>query len=165
MTGGLVVLIYLFNRGALGLFLPAEGDAIVVAQHINAIVVWSFILIGIAMVLGGVVRATGAAVPPLVVLFLALFVVRIPFAFLMSGRWHAEAVWWSFRWVRRGGALHVALLSPRRLEARAYAGAASSRRLRGVVSRQPTLASVPRTRAHRADRRVRAPETSGSIAQ
>src|SRR5689334_10708362 len=67
MTGGLVTLIYLFNRGALALFLPAEGDAIVVAQHINAIVVWSFILIGIAMVLGGVIRATGAAVPPLVV--------------------------------------------------------------------------------------------------
>jgi putative MATE family efflux protein len=96
MTGGIVAVIYLFNRGALGLFLPSEGGAIGIAQHINAIVLWSFILIGIAMVLGGVVRATGAAVPPLVVLFLALFVVRIPFAFAMSGRWHAEAVWWSF---------------------------------------------------------------------
>jgi putative MATE family efflux protein len=131
MTGGLVVLIYLFNRGALGLFLPAEGDAIVVAQHINAIVVWSFILIGIAMVLGGVVRATGAAVPPLVVLFLALFVVRIPFAFLMSGRWHAEAVWWSFplgsgaaalfMWLyyRRGGWKRAHMLEPRAVAASA----------------------------------------------
>jgi Na+-driven multidrug efflux pump len=125
MTGGLVTLIYLFNRGALGLFLPAEGDAIVVAQHINAIVLWSFMLIGIAMVLGGVVRATGAAVPPLVVLFLALFVVRIPFAFLMSGRWHAEAVWWSFplgsgaaalfMWLyyRRGSWKRAHMLEPR----------------------------------------------------
>jgi len=125
MTGGLVTLIYLFNRGALALFLPPEGDAIVVAQHINAIVVWSFILIGIAMVLGGVIRATGAAVPPLVVLFLALFVVRIPFAFLMSGRWHAEAVWWSFplgaaaaalfMWLyyRRGSWKRAHMLDPR----------------------------------------------------
>jgi putative MATE family efflux protein len=96
MTGVLVVLIYLFNRGALGLFLPVEGAAIAIAQHINAIVVWSFMLIGIAMVLGGVVRATGAAVPPLIVLFLALFVIRIPFAFLMADRWHADAVWWSY---------------------------------------------------------------------
>jgi putative MATE family efflux protein len=131
MTGGVVMLIYLFNRGALGLFLPAEGDAIVVAQHINAIVVWSFILIGIAMVLGGVVRATGAAVPPLVVLFLALFVVRIPFAFLMSGRWHAEAVWWSFplgsgaaalfMWLyyRRGSWKHAHMLEPRAVAASA----------------------------------------------
>jgi putative MATE family efflux protein len=96
MTGALVVLIYLFNRGALGLFLPVEGAAIAIAQHINAIVVWSFMLIGIAMVLGGVVRATGAAVPPLIVLFLALFVIRIPFALLMADRWHADAVWWSY---------------------------------------------------------------------
>jgi putative MATE family efflux protein len=96
MTGVLVVLVYLFDRGALGLFLPAEGDAIGIAQHINAIVLWSFMLIGIAMVLGGVVRATGAAVPPLIVLFLALFVIRIPFAILFADRWHADAVWWSF---------------------------------------------------------------------
>ena len=125
MTGGLVALIYLFNRGALGLFLPTEGEAIAVAQHINAIVLWSFMLIGIAMVLGGVVRATGAAVPPLVVLFLALFVVRIPFAFLMSDRWHAEAVWWSFplgsiaaalfMWLyyRRGSWKRAHMLEPR----------------------------------------------------
>ena len=53
-------------------------------------------LIGIAMVLGGVIRATGAAVPPLIVLFLALFVIRIPFALLMADRWHADAVWWSY---------------------------------------------------------------------
>ena len=125
MTGGLVAVISLFNRAALGLFLPSEGDAIRVAQHINAIVLWSFILIGIAMVLGGVVRATGAAVPPLIVLFLALFVVRIPFAFLMSGRWHAEAVWWSFplgsaaaalfMWLyyRRGSWKRAHMLEPR----------------------------------------------------
>ena len=96
MTGALVVLIYLFNRGALGLFLPSDGAAITIAQHINAIVVWSFMLFGIAMVLGGVVRATGAAVPPLVVLFLALWVIRMPFAFLLADRWQADAIWWSF---------------------------------------------------------------------
>ena len=82
-------------------------------------------LIGIAMVLGGVVRATGAAVPPLVVLFLALFVVRIPFAYLMSERWQAEAVWWSFplgsiaaalfMWLyyRRGSWKRAHMLEPR----------------------------------------------------
>jgi putative MATE family efflux protein len=131
MTGALVVLIYLFNRGALGLFLPDEGAAIAIAQHINAIVVWSFMLIGIAMVLGGVVRATGAAVPPLVVLFLALFVVRIPFALLMADRWHADAVWWSFplgagaaalfMWLyyRHGSWQRVHMLEPRRAMASA----------------------------------------------
>jgi putative MATE family efflux protein len=96
MTGGLVAIIYLFDRAALGLFLPDTGGAIGVAQHINAIVIWSFIVLGIAMVLGSVVRSTGAAVPPLVVLFLALWVIRIPFALLLEHRWHDNAVWWSF---------------------------------------------------------------------
>ena len=96
MTGAIVCLLYLFDRSALGLFLPPDGEAMRIAQRANAIVAWSFVLLGIAMVLGGVVRATGAAVPPLVALFLALWVVRIPFAYALSERWQADAIWWSF---------------------------------------------------------------------
>ena len=96
MTGALVAAVYVFNRPALALFLPAASEALATAQHINAIVVWSFMLLGIGMVLGGVVRATGAAVPPLVVLFIALWLVRIPFAWLLIPRSQADAIWWSF---------------------------------------------------------------------
>jgi putative MATE family efflux protein len=96
MTGSLVLVLYLFNRAALSLFLPAHTDALDIARHINAIVVWSFILFGISMVLGGVVRATGAAVPPLVVLFLSLWVIRIPLAIAFLDRYGADAIWWSF---------------------------------------------------------------------
>jgi putative MATE family efflux protein len=96
MTGSLVLILYLFNRAALSLFLPDDSDALVIAQHVNAIVVWSFMLLGITMVLGGVVRATGAAVPPLIVLFVALWLIRIPFAIALLDRWHADALWWSF---------------------------------------------------------------------
>jgi Na+-driven multidrug efflux pump len=53
-TGTLVTLIYLFNRGALNLFLPGTGGAIEIAQHINAIVVWSFVFFGVSFVLAGV---------------------------------------------------------------------------------------------------------------
>jgi putative MATE family efflux protein len=96
MTGTMVTLVYLFDRPALGLFLPADGIAIGIAQHVNAIVVWSFLFFGISLVLGGVMRSTGAVIPPLVILFLALWVVRIPFAYAMVGRWQADAIWWSF---------------------------------------------------------------------
>ena len=58
--------------------------------------VWSFVLFGVSMVLGGVVRATGAVVPPLVVLFVSLWVVRIPFALALLDRYGADAIWWSF---------------------------------------------------------------------
>lgn len=96
LTGSLVVIVYLFNRGALGLFLPADGGAIEIAQHINHIAVWSFILFGISFVLAGVVRSTGAVIPPLIILVISLWVVRIPFAYSFVNSWGADAVWWSF---------------------------------------------------------------------
>lgn len=96
MTGALVGLIYLFNRHSLGLFLPDDGTAIGIAQHINAIVLWSFILFGFTIVLFGTVRATGAVMAPLVVLFLSMWVVRLPFAWVLERTIGADAIWWSF---------------------------------------------------------------------
>ena len=95
-TGVLVLLVYFFSRGAFGLFLPVDSPAIDIAQHINAIVVWSFMFFGVSFVLAGVVRATGAVVPPLVILFIALWLVRLPFAYTLVDRWQADAIWWSF---------------------------------------------------------------------
>ena len=96
LTGSLVTLIYLFNRGALNLFLPDTGGAIEIAQHINHVVVWSFVFFGISFVLAGVVRSTGAVIPPLIILVIALWLVRIPFAYGLVGAWGADAIWWSF---------------------------------------------------------------------
>ena len=96
LTGSLVVLIYLLNRGALGLFLPGDGGAIEIARHINTIAVWSFVFFGVSFVLGGVVRSTGAVVPPLVILVVALWIVRLPFAYGFVGRLGSDAIWWSF---------------------------------------------------------------------
>jgi len=96
LTGTLVLIVYLFNRGALGLFLPGNGEAIEIAQHINHIAVWSFLLFGISFVLAGVVRSTGAVIPPLIILLIALWVVRIPFAYTFVNSWGADAIWWSF---------------------------------------------------------------------
>jgi Na+-driven multidrug efflux pump len=48
------------------------------------------------MVLSGVVRATGAVLPPLVILTLALLVIRFPLAYVLLDEWQADAIWWSF---------------------------------------------------------------------
>jgi putative MATE family efflux protein len=96
MTGSVVALIYLFNRVALNLFLPAEQLAFPIAQHINAIVAWSFILLGVTFVLSAVTRASGAVIPPLVILFIALWCVRLPFGWFLIPRMGADALWWSF---------------------------------------------------------------------
>ncbi|TAM32329.1 MAG: MATE family efflux transporter, partial [Rhodanobacter sp.] len=96
LVGTLVAIIYLFNHGALALFLPRDGEAITIAQHINAIVVWSYLFFGLGFVLFGVIRSTGAVMPPLVILAIALWCVRVPFAWLLHGHFGANAVWWSF---------------------------------------------------------------------
>jgi Na+-driven multidrug efflux pump len=94
--GALILVIYALNRHALGLFLPTDGAAIEVAAHLNKVVLWSFAFFGMSMVLFGVVRATGAVMPPLFILVISLWLIRVPFAYLLVGRWQAEAIWWSF---------------------------------------------------------------------
>ncbi|TWG88871.1 putative MATE family efflux protein [Cupriavidus gilardii J11] len=96
MTGALVGMVYLFNRHSLGLFLPDDGGAIEIAQHINAVVLWSFVLFGFTIVLFGTVRATGAVTVPLLVLFVSMWLVRVPFAWALGDRYGADAIWWSF---------------------------------------------------------------------
>ena len=96
LGGTLIAINYLLNREALGLFLPAGGEAIHIATHLNALVVWSFAFFGVTIVLFGVVRATGAVIAPLLILMTSLWLVRVPFAYLLIGKWSADAIWLSF---------------------------------------------------------------------
>ena len=96
LTGFLVLVVTLVSRQAFAIFLGADSPSVDIARHIHFIVSWSFILFGVSFVLSSVVRATGAVFPPLVVLFLALWGVRLPFAYAMTPRWGADAIWWSF---------------------------------------------------------------------
>ena len=96
LTGSIVLLIELFNKHALGLFLPPGSEALNVGSHINRLVTWSFIFFGVSMVLFGVVRATGAVIAPLLILTFTLLIVRFPAAEILQGRFQADAIWWSF---------------------------------------------------------------------
>ena len=96
LGGALIALIYALNKHALGLFLPPRGAALEIAAHLNAIVLWSFAFFGMSMVLYGVVRATGAVVAPLIMMVISLWLIRVPFAYLLVDRWQADAIWWSF---------------------------------------------------------------------
>ncbi|TVY08171.1 MATE family efflux transporter [Paenibacillus cremeus] len=96
LTGSLVAIIHLFNRQALGLFLPLEGKAIDLGVHINNLTLWSFIIFGIFNVVAGVVRSAGAVIVPLVVSSIALLLVRIPFASYFSSHYGFDMIWWSF---------------------------------------------------------------------
>jgi putative MATE family efflux protein len=96
MTGVLVVIVSIFNHQALALFLPAGSAALPIAEHANVIALWSFLLFGATIVLISTVRATGAVMGPLLVVFGSLWVARIPFAYALAPRWGEDAIWWSF---------------------------------------------------------------------
>lgn len=96
LTGSLVLVVTLIDRGAFAIFLGGDSPAVDIARHIHFIASWSFILFGVAFVLSSVVRATGAVVPPLIFLFIAMWLVRLPFAWALSPSLGADAIWWSF---------------------------------------------------------------------
>ncbi|MDR2195393.1 MAG: MATE family efflux transporter [Gallionellaceae bacterium] len=97
MTGALALIAILFDRWTLALFLPADSAVtLVLARHLNHLAVWSFIFFGVTFVVSGVVRSTGAVMPPLIILALSLWGIRVPFAHLLQGSLGADAVWWSF---------------------------------------------------------------------
>jgi putative MATE family efflux protein len=96
LTGLPLLGLYGFSETSLGIFLPSASGAVEIAKHINYIVSWSFMFFGIAMVIFGVVRATGATMAPLFILFVALWLVRIPFAKYFETDYGADSIWWSF---------------------------------------------------------------------
>ena len=96
MTGALIVPIILLDRWTLALFLPEGSAALDIARHLNHIAVWSFLFFGVNFVVSGVVRSTGAVVPPLLILAFTMWGVRVPFANLLQPALGVDAIWWSF---------------------------------------------------------------------
>ena len=96
MTGALVVLVYFADRAALSLFLGNKTETIDIAQHINAVVSWGFVMFGVMMVIFGTVRATGAVIPPLIIVTLSLVGVRVGITAFLEPTLGEEAIWWSY---------------------------------------------------------------------
>lgn len=95
-TGTVSILLYALGEHALHIFLPVGSPSVQVALHMDYLVLWSFALYSVTMQLIGIVRSTGAVMPPMITVFVALVCVRIAFAKLMQPFWGADAVWLSF---------------------------------------------------------------------
>ena len=95
MSFVLIVAITIFARPLMGLFLPADSPAIPIGIHMNRIVAWIYLMMGVSMVITSVVRANGAVLMPFVFLVISAVIVRFSFAFGLYPTWGAEAIWWS----------------------------------------------------------------------
>ena len=96
ITGVLVVLLAVADKPALALFLGVHSSALPTARHIQILATWSFLLMGVTMVLFGTVRANGAVVGPLIILAIGLIPVRLGFALGAYPWLKADALWLSF---------------------------------------------------------------------
>lgn len=96
MTGGLVAFLVLADHWLLALFLPAGSPAIAIGEHINLLIAWTFIPMGVSMVITSVVRANGAVVAPFAILVISVIFVRMSLGFGLYPSLGAEAIWLAF---------------------------------------------------------------------
>ena len=92
LTGGLVVLGYLFARPLMGFFI-VDSAVLALAQQLLYIVLWSMVLFGMATVFSGAMRAVGTVWMPLLLSTLAIAVVEVPVAILLSRALGLSGIW------------------------------------------------------------------------
>ena len=106
MTGLLALLCTLLSHFLLQLFLPPQGAALAIADHISLLATWSFVFMGVTMILSGVTRANGATLVPLMIMILAYIPGRLGAVYALRPLLGADALWWS---LSIGSALSLAL--------------------------------------------------------
>jgi Na+-driven multidrug efflux pump len=96
MTGTVVIITLIIDGPVLRAFLPHAPDAVAIGQHINLIASWSFIIQGMTIALTAVVRANGAGMVPLLIMFIAFIPGRVGSALALEPVLGQDAIWWSF---------------------------------------------------------------------
>ena len=95
-SSAVAALIVIFDRPLLALFLGGGSPALPVAEHIQLICTASFVIMGVTMILVGTMRAYGAVIAPLLIMFLAFYPGRLGFYALAHPLIGSEAVWWAY---------------------------------------------------------------------
>ena len=96
LTGLLIGVLTFFDEAILALFLGEDSTAIPIGRHIQLLATWGFLFFGVAQVLFGSMRANGYVIWPLIVMIIAMYPVRLGFAFGLYPWLGADALWLSF---------------------------------------------------------------------
>jgi len=95
LTGGLVALIYLFSGVVMGFFI-AEPSVADLAQHLLHIVLWSNIVFGMSGIFSGTMRASGTVFMPTLLSVLAIILIEVPSAIVLSRHYGVTGVWYAW---------------------------------------------------------------------
>ena len=92
LTGGLVLLGYLFSRHLMALFITS-APVIDIAQSLLHIMLWSLVIFGMASALSGIMRASGSVLVPTLISIVCIVGVEVPVAWVVSHRIGLNGVW------------------------------------------------------------------------
>ena len=92
----MAALIVVFDHPLLALFLGGDSPAMPIARHIQFVCTASFVIMSITMILTGTLRAYGAVVMPLIIMFIGLYPGRLGFYHLAYPLIGSEALWWAY---------------------------------------------------------------------
>jgi len=95
ITGGLVLLAYLFSRYMIGAFIT-DAHVIELAQTLLHIMLWSIVVYGSAAAVSGVMRASGTVMVPTAISIGCIVLVELPSAYGLSHLFGLEGVWMSY---------------------------------------------------------------------
>ena len=92
VTGGFVLLAYLFSEHLVRLFITSE-EVIDLTETLLHIVLWSVVMSGFAQVFSAVMRASGDVLLPMLLSLVAIIGVELPGALILSQMIGLEGVW------------------------------------------------------------------------
>lgn len=95
LTGSLVLLGYLVSGHLLGLFIT-DPTALIQAQHLLHIMLWSLLVFGFQAVVGGIMRASGTVLMPVAISIFCIIGVQVPAAYLLDAHFGLQGVWMAF---------------------------------------------------------------------
>lgn len=96
MSTVLAALIVAADRPLLSLFLGWDSPAMPVAERIQLICTFSYVVLGVNMILSSTMRSYGAVIAPLVIMSISMYPVRLGFYYLAYPYIGGDAVWWAF---------------------------------------------------------------------
>ncbi|MBV1917932.1 MAG: MATE family efflux transporter [Sphingomonadaceae bacterium] len=96
VTGSLYVMLVSVDSYILPLFLGAASPAIPVAEHIQLLATWAWVLQGLMVIMLGTLRGYGVVMAPLIIVAVSLYPVRLGFYYLAYPTLGADALWLSY---------------------------------------------------------------------
>ena len=92
MVGSLALLAYVFSRPIIGFFITS-APVIEQARSPLSFVLWGIIASGVGSVLSSVMRAGGVVLVPAAISIVALVMLQVPLAYVLSQRFGFDGIW------------------------------------------------------------------------